>query len=127
MIYRHHIFTISCIFPVGHFLSEVQRWTDLPSGEVLGLLKGSAPVSRGAGTGALDVSRRAGFLGVTPDSVRGRPARQVIDDLLSKDGVGAPLQDTLTKSVTASHGIRPQRQVRARDARNARQRHLRGG
>ena len=96
MIYRHHIFTISCIFPVGHFLSEVQRWTDLPSGEVLGLLKGAAPVSRGAGTGALERLRAAlASSGVTADSVRGRPARQVIDDLLSKDGVGAPLQEYL--------------------------------
>src|SRR5215203_5298541 len=49
MIYRHHMFTISCCFPVGHFLSEVQRWTNLPSGEVLGALKGAAPISRGAG------------------------------------------------------------------------------
>ena len=96
MIYRHHIFTISCIFPVGHFLSEVQRWTDLPSGEVLGLLKGAAPVSRGAGTGALERLRAAlASSGVTPDSVRGRPAQQVIDDLLSKDGVAAPLQEYL--------------------------------
>ena len=96
MIYRHHTFTISCIFPVGHFLSEVQRWTDLPSGEVLGLLKGAAPVSRGAGTGALERLRAAlASSGVTADSVRGRPARQVLDDLLSKDGVGAPLQEYL--------------------------------
>ena len=96
MIYRHHIFTISCIFPVGHFLSEVQRWTDLPSGEVLGLLKGAAPVSRGAGTGALERLRAAlASSGVTGDSVRGRPARQVIDDLLSKDGVAAPFQEYL--------------------------------
>jgi len=32
MVYRHHMFTISCIFPVGHFLSEVERWTGLASG-----------------------------------------------------------------------------------------------
>ena len=49
MIYRHHLFTIPCAFPVGHFLSEVQRWTGLSSGEVLGVLKGAAPISRGVG------------------------------------------------------------------------------
>ena len=49
MCYRHHKFTIACSFPVGHFVSEVQRWTGLPSGEVLGTLKGAAPVSRGIG------------------------------------------------------------------------------
>jgi rifampicin phosphotransferase len=52
MVYRHHIFTIPCCFPVGHFVSEVQRWTGLPSGEVLGVLKGSAPISRGVASAA---------------------------------------------------------------------------
>ena len=93
MIYRHHIFTISCCFPVGHFVSEVQRWTDLPSGEVLGALKGAAPISGGDGTGALDRLRTAlAAHGITADSVRGRPAARVLDDLLAKDGVAAPLQ-----------------------------------
>jgi pyruvate,water dikinase len=93
MVYRHHIFTISCIFPVGHFLSEVQRWTDLPSGEVLGLLKGAAPISRGVGTGALERLQAAlAASGITAGSVRGRPARQILDDLLSKNGITEPLQ-----------------------------------
>ncbi len=93
MVYRHHIFTISCIFPVGHFLSEVQRWTDLPSGEVLGLLKGAAPISRGVGAEAFERLRAAlAASGITAASVRGRPAQQILDDLLSKDGIAEPLQ-----------------------------------
>ena len=52
MVYRHHIFTISCIFPVGHFLSEVQRWTDLPSGEVLGADGEPVPALYAAGRAA---------------------------------------------------------------------------
>ena len=47
MIYRHHIFSIPCSMPVGHFLVECQGWTGLPSGQILGVLKGAAPVSRG--------------------------------------------------------------------------------
>jgi len=93
MIYRHHMFTISCCFPVGHFVSEVQRWTDLPSGEVLGTLKGAAPISRGVGTEALERLRTAlAAQGITADSSRGRSAPRVLDDLLSKEGIAAPLQ-----------------------------------
>lgn len=93
MIYRHHIFTVPCCFPVGHFVSEVQRWTGLPSGEVLGVLKGAAPISRGVGAAPLECLRAAlAAGGITADSVRGRPAQQVLDDLKSTNGVAAPLQ-----------------------------------
>jgi pyruvate,water dikinase len=93
MIYRHHIFTISCIFPVGHFLSEVQSWTGLPSGEVLGLLKGAAPISRGAWAGPLERLRAAvAAHGITAERVRGRPAQQVLDELASHADIAGPLQ-----------------------------------
>jgi pyruvate,water dikinase len=93
MIYRHHIFTISCCFPVGHFVSEVQRWTSLPSGEVLGVLKGAAPISRGVGVEPLERLRTAlAAAGITSASMRGRPAPQVLDELSSKEGISAALQ-----------------------------------
>jgi pyruvate,water dikinase len=97
MVYRHHIFTIPCCFPVGHFVAEVQRWTGLPSGEVLGVLKGSAPISRGIGAGSLERLRAAlATRGITAESVRGRPARQVLDDLRSVQGIAEPLQEYLS-------------------------------
>jgi rifampicin phosphotransferase len=93
MIYRHHLFTVPCSFPVGHFVSEVQRWTGLPSGEVLGALKGAAPISRGVGAPALEGLRVAiASSGISAESVRGRAAQQVLDDLKSTPGVGEPLQ-----------------------------------
>jgi pyruvate,water dikinase len=93
MIYRHHAFTIACCFPVGHFVSEVQRWTGLPSGEVLSVLKGAAPVSRGIGAPALERVRVAlAAAGVAGESVRARPARQLLNDLRATPGVGEPLQ-----------------------------------
>jgi pyruvate,water dikinase len=92
MIYRHHLFTVASSFPVGHFVSEVQRWTGLPSGEVLGVLKGAAPISRGIGAASLERLRAAiAAAGVTADSVRGRPAQQLLDDLKAVPGVGEPL------------------------------------
>ena len=93
MIYRHHIFTIPCIFPVGHFLAEVQRWTGLPSGEVLGVLKGASPVSRGVGAQPLERLQAAlAASGITAENLRGRPAQDILDDLQSRTGVGEPLQ-----------------------------------
>jgi rifampicin phosphotransferase len=93
MVYRHHIFTVPCIFPVGHFLAEVQDWTGLPSGEVLGLLKGAAPISRGVAAAELDVLQSAlAERGITADQYRGRPAREVLDSLRAIDGVGERLE-----------------------------------
>jgi pyruvate,water dikinase len=92
MIYRHHAFTIPCCFPVGHFVASVQQWTGLPSGEVLGVLKGAAPISRGIGAPALDRLRAAiAAQGITADAVRGRPPRHVLDELAATPGVGEPL------------------------------------
>lgn len=93
MIYRHHMFTIACGFPVGLFLAEAQRWTGLPSGDVLGVLKGATPVSRGVGAPALERLRAAlEEQGITADTFRGRPAAQVLDELRSRNGVGEQLQ-----------------------------------
>jgi len=96
MVYRHHIFTVPSSFPVGHFVSEVQRWTGLPSGEVLGVLKGAAPISRGVGASPLERLRVAiADKGITAESARGRPAQQALDELRSTQGVGELLQTYL--------------------------------
>jgi pyruvate,water dikinase len=93
MVYRHHIFTIPCAFPVGHFLSQVRRWTGLPSGEVLGALKGATPISRGAGAGRLEKLRSAlTEANITKDNFREISPRQTLEDLRSRQGVGEALQ-----------------------------------
>lgn len=92
MIYRHHIFTVPCCIPVGHFLAETQRWTGLTSGEILGLLKGAAPISRGVAAKELDDVRAAlQSAGVSADNVRGRPSPQVIEELKNHPKAGEPL------------------------------------
>jgi pyruvate,water dikinase len=47
MIAQHHQFTITCSLPVGDYLAHALEWTRRPAGELLGLLKGSSPISRG--------------------------------------------------------------------------------
>ena len=93
MIYRHHRFTVPAAFPVGHFVAEVQRWTGLPSGEILGALKGAAPISRGVGASSLERLRTAlAAAGITTASVQGRDAWDLLNHLRSTPGVSEPLQ-----------------------------------
>lgn len=48
MIYQHMRFTGAPSVPTGDFLAHVGDWTGLPPAELLGLLRGAAPVSAGA-------------------------------------------------------------------------------
>jgi pyruvate,water dikinase len=50
MIYQHMRHTGAAMVPVGDFLAHVGEWTHLPPSELLGLTRGSAPVSAGAST-----------------------------------------------------------------------------
>jgi pyruvate,water dikinase len=47
MITQHMSFTAGAMIPTGDFLAHVGDWTGLPHAELLGLLRGSAAVSRG--------------------------------------------------------------------------------
>jgi pyruvate,water dikinase len=47
MITQHMRYTASAVVPTGDFLAHVGDWTGLPNAELLGLLRGSAPVSAG--------------------------------------------------------------------------------
>lgn len=48
MIFQHMRHTGAAIVPMGDFLVHVGDWTGLPPAEVLGLMRGAAPVSAGA-------------------------------------------------------------------------------
>jgi pyruvate,water dikinase len=48
MIYQHMRFTAAAVVPTGDFLAHVGDWTGLAPAELLGLMRGSAPVSAGA-------------------------------------------------------------------------------
>src|SRR3954465_506699 len=50
MIYQHMRHTGAAILPVGDLMAHVAEWTDIPGGELLAMLRGSAPVSAGAST-----------------------------------------------------------------------------
>ncbi len=48
MISQHMRFTAAATVPTGDFLAHVGEWTGLPTSDLLGLLRGAAPVSAGA-------------------------------------------------------------------------------
>jgi phosphohistidine swiveling domain-containing protein len=48
MLYQHMRFTAAAIVPTGDFLAHVGDWTGLPASELLGLMRGTSPVSAGA-------------------------------------------------------------------------------
>jgi rifampicin phosphotransferase len=48
MIYQHMRHTGGAMVPIGDFLAHVGDWTGLPPADLLGLMRGSAPVSAGA-------------------------------------------------------------------------------
>jgi phosphohistidine swiveling domain-containing protein len=73
MIYQHMRFTGAAIVPIGDFLVHVMEWTGLPAAEVLGLMRGAAPVSAGA----------SGELGRLISAVQADPAAR---ELLESDG-----------------------------------------
>lgn len=48
MIYQHMRFTAAAIVPTGDFLAHVGDWSGVAPSDLLGLLRGTAPVSAGA-------------------------------------------------------------------------------
>lgn len=90
MLYQHMRFTAAAIVPTGDFLAHVGDWASIPPAELLGLMRGTAPVSAGASEqlhaliAALGKSARARQL-LDSDEDAGR----VLEALRSDAEVGA--------------------------------------
>lgn len=80
MISQHMRFTAAALVPTGDFLAHVGDWTGLSSADVLGLLRGAAPVSAGA---SAELERLIAAMAQDPQ------ARKL---LASEDGPAAILQ-----------------------------------
>ena len=50
MIFQHMRFTGAAMVPIGDLLAHVGDWTGLPAAQLLGMMRGAAPVSGGAST-----------------------------------------------------------------------------
>lgn len=67
MITQHMRFTASAMVPTGDFLAHVGDWTDVPPAELLGLLRGAAPVSAG---GSAELELLTTTIGQDPAAVK---------------------------------------------------------
>ena len=91
MITQHMRFTAAAMIPTGDFLAHAGAWTGLPPSDLLGLLRGAAPVSAGASAeleqlvAAIANDEQARAL-LDSD---GDPAR-VLDELRSLPGEAGP-------------------------------------
>jgi pyruvate,water dikinase len=87
MVYQHMRFTGATLVPTGDFLAHVGDWTGLPAADLLGLMRGAAPVSAGASTqlegliGAIEADPSAREL-LASDGAPGR----VLESLRSLEG-----------------------------------------
>jgi len=98
MIFQHMRFTAGAVVPTGDFLAHLGDWTDLQPSELLGLMRGAAPVSAGASTQlerliyAIEKDPAALELLQSVDKDPG----QVLNELRSIDGeAGSALSDYL--------------------------------
>jgi pyruvate,water dikinase len=87
MISQHMRFTAAALVPTGDFLAHVGDWTGLSAADLLGLLRGTAPVSAGA---SAELDRLIAAMGTNPRAQEllaseGEPAR-VLDALRSLEG-----------------------------------------
>lgn len=93
MVYRHHIFTIGAMMPVGWLLDVATRSSGLTASQVAPLLKGSTPVSVGiAGPelAALVVSIRAA--GITAESLQAQSPEAALAQLQAIPEVASALK-----------------------------------
>ena len=97
MIYQHMRHTGAAMVPIGDLLAHVGDWTGLSAAELLGMMRGSAPVSAGASS---ELERLVATISQHPAArelleSEGEP-EQVLDSLRGLEGdTGAAVSDYL--------------------------------
>ena len=84
MVYRHHKYSVGSIMPVGRFLDVATRGSGLTPAQVVPLLKGSTPVSKGIAGEELAnlavVLRAAGIVKTDLDNLSAEDALAMLRD-----------------------------------------------
>lgn len=82
MVYRHHIFSIGAMMPVGWLLDVATRNSGLTAAEVAPLLKGSTPVSVGiAATELAELVARIRDAGITAEALQAQSPEAALAQL----------------------------------------------
>lgn len=96
MVYRHHIYSVGAILPIGWFLDVATRNSGLAPKDVALLLKGSTPVS--AGIAGAELERLAAAIkaaNITRESLESQPAEQALEVLRAHPAISSALNDYL--------------------------------
>ena len=97
MVYRHHIYTVGSLMPVGWLLDVATRSSGLSPSVVAPLLKGSTPVSMGIG--GPELARLAATItaaGISRDSLESQPAEEALAQLCANPAIESALNDYLS-------------------------------
>ncbi len=87
MITLHHQFTVTCIIATGDFLAHAADWTGASHGELLGLLRGTSPISNGVAASELDALAAALRADAAAQAkLSGDDPARVLADLTDHDG-----------------------------------------
>ncbi len=91
MITQHMRFTAAAMIPTGDFLAHAGAWSGLPPSDLLGLLRGAAPVSAGA---SRELEQLVRAIAADPHAAQllasdGDPAA-VLEELRGLDGESGP-------------------------------------
>ena len=93
MVYRHHMFSVASVIPVGHYMAQAMEWTGLDAGTVLAPLKGSSKVSLGVHDELIAVGARLREAGIDLSNSQGAEAAATLDALRSRgDALGAAVR-----------------------------------
>jgi len=93
MVYQHMRYTGAAMVAIGDLLAHAGDWTGLPDAELLGMMRGTAPVSAGA----------SGELAEMVNAVRADPAAQEL--LASEADAGATLAQLRSLDSDAGRAI----------------------
>ena len=110
MWFRHHIFTIPSILPVGLYLSHVCAWAQISPGEALNLLKGSSPISTGIAESELkELAKRLAEKEVTAEQFSSATPNDILEALsLMPEPIGSAFKrylDIVSYQLTSGYDI----------------------
>ncbi len=90
MVYRHHIFTVASVIPVGNYLANASEWTGIETGRLLAPMQGCSRVSLGAHDELMRVGKALQEAGLEPSSFKEMSAAETLVALTGRrDEVGA--------------------------------------
>jgi len=99
MVYRHHIFSVGAILPVGRFLDVASRASGLSFAEVAPLLKGSTPVSTGLAAEELsEIVSSIQEEGVSIEELNALSPEAALEKLRANDAISRTLEKYLVKT-----------------------------